>query len=279
MRTAKTLLAMAALAAVIGWSSAATAVTFSIDVFVGFVDATGTCSAGSTCLGFQGGDATTSTRLNWDNATTTTDSYLSIGALPGVNGFPANVPPVGSPSVPGTPLGTGTGSITDNNSIVRTAQIRHTNNVIEAEDNDLATIDLDTLLTLRDGATTVLTVPLTEFVTFRETANDAPCTPPNPLGSTCDDVFTIDIPIFADIPFSHNGQNFILHIRGLVNENNTNACQPDGLTCFTREDQVNDRFVIAFLENVTQVVVPAPAALLLLGMGLVGMVIRKRLSA
>jgi PEP-CTERM motif len=279
MRTARTLLAIAALAAVIGWSSAATAVTFDLDVFVGFVDATGTCSAGSTCLGFAGGDATTSTRLNWDNATNNTNSYLSIGALPDVIGFPPNVPPVGSPSVAGIPTGTGTGTITDNNSIVRTAQIRHTNNVIPVEDNDLATITLDTLLTLSSGGNPVLTVPLSEFVTFQETANNSPCPGANPFGSICDDVFTINIPIFADIPFSSGGQDFILHIRGLVDANNQNACQADGLTCFTAEGQQNDRFVIASLENVTEVDVPAPAGLLLLGMGLVGMVIRKRLSA
>jgi hypothetical protein len=275
MRIARGLLATAALAAVIGWSSAATAITFDIDVFVGFVDATGTCSGGSgNCLGFAGGDATTSTRLNWDNATTSGDSYLGVGALPTAIGFPANVGNVGS-----IPTGTATGTITDDGSIVRTAQIRHTNNVINAEDNDLATILLDTLLTLSSGGNPVLIVPLLENVTFLETNNALPCNQTsNSLGSICDDQFTIDTPIFADIAFSFGGEDFILHIRGLVDAANANACEAGGLNCLTAEGQVNDRFVIAFLENVTQEV-PAPAGLLLLGMGLVGMVIRKRLSA
>src|SRR5688572_9618762 len=89
MRTVRALLAMAALAAVIGWSSTAMAVTFNIEVSVGWVDATGTCSAGSTCLGFAGtgGFAGTSTRLNWDNASPGIDSSLLIGALPEFGGF------------------------------------------------------------------------------------------------------------------------------------------------------------------------------------------------
>src|SRR5262245_3876437 len=91
MRTARVLMVMVALAAVIGWSSAATATTFDVTVNVGFVDASGTCQVvpGGTlhtnCLGFAGtgGFTDTSTRLNWDNSTTgSIDSFLSVGALP-----------------------------------------------------------------------------------------------------------------------------------------------------------------------------------------------------
>jgi hypothetical protein len=283
MRTARALLAIVALTAVIGWSSAATAtpgVEFQLDVRVGWVPP-GECSDGnSDCLGFAGvgGFVGTSTRLNWDNATAADDSFLGIGALPGTVPFPANVGEIGS-----IPTGTGIGGvIISEGAAVQTAQIRHTNNVIPDDDDDLAEITLRTSLILRSGATELVNIPLDILVNFQETTNAPPCL--NDIGPDCADVFTF-INLFLDQDFQFDAgfglETFTLHIRGLVDAAGNPACTAVNgqVQCFTEEGTVTDRFVIAF---VTQQQVPAPAALLLLGMGLVGMAgmaIRKRLFA
>lgn len=286
MKTVKALMAMVAVAAVLGLAGPVAAATFNVEVQVGWINSTAACAEGpATCIGFlgTGGDGVdplfngTSTRLNWDNQTVGIDSYLSIGALPAVNGFP--------PAVnvnPAAPTGSGTTTITSGGPAVTTAQIRHTNNAIDANDDFLGSITVRTLLRLSELDDTpiidetnggLLDVP----VTFLETENDGNCEQTsNSLGSNCDDQFTF-IGLNADIPLTVDGQNFILHVRGLLP---ANTCEDAGggiVNCLTREGEINDRFVQISLEQIN--IVPLPGTLLLLGIGMLGMgaaTLRKR---
>jgi hypothetical protein len=284
MKTVKALMAVVAIAGVLGLAGIATAATFNVEVQVGWINSTGACAEGPPdCLGFlgTGGNgaglfAGTSTRLNWDNGTQGIDSYLSIGALPDVNGFPPAVP-----VNPAAPIGIGTTTITSGGPAVTTAQIRHTNNAIDANDDFLGSITVRTLLRITAADDTplidensggLLDVP----VTFLETNNSEPCDETsNSLGSICDDQFTF-VGLNADIPLSFGGENFILHVRGLLP---ANTCEDAGggiVNCLTREGEINDRFVQISLEQID--IVPLPGTLLLLGIGMLGMgaALRKR---
>jgi hypothetical protein len=157
-------------------------------------------------------------------------------------------------------------------------RILHENNIIPQEDHFLGTITLQTLVEVTARGNVVILdqnngcLPPVQ-VTFLETKNDGSCTETsNSLGSNCDDQFTF-ISLNFDIPFTFNGVNYVLDFTGLLDENNNpNTCEDAGgglVNCLTREDEDSNRFVAMSLEQLTTPV-PAPASLLLVGLGLVG---------
>jgi hypothetical protein len=262
VKTAWAVKAMAAAFVVLVLSpGAAIAVTFNVDVSVGWLVGGAHCApVDSACLGFSGNGPFGPLVVNWDNQTAAQDSFLRVGALPDVTGFPS-----------------GTGSTTiDPGQTVRTAQIQHENNVIPQGDHFLDRITLRTLLEITGPNNEPIIGlgtggDLDVEVRFLETKNDGVCAETsNSLGSNCDDQFTF-ISLVADIPFTFDGVDYVLHVRGLLDENGNPTCEDAGngnVNCLTRENEINNRFVTITLEQLTRV--PAPASLLLVGLGLAG---------
>ena len=245
--------------------------TFDLRVQVGWVVGSATCTAGSpggVCVGYEGvgGFADTALRLNWDHTSRAADSALEVSALPD-----AAAPFVGDAST----------TITYGDT-VRTALIRHTNNVIPLSDGSLSTVKLMTLITLSHEGDVVYSAAFDPEIGFSETPNGTPCTlTSNSLGSVCDDEFTI--PRFdATGTFTYEGQLFRIILQGLFLDDGTPGCEDmlgGILSCLTREGSVNDRYLPLTLEGFSDGVleavpalstlVPAPSTLVLLGLGIV----------
>ena len=245
--------------------------TFDLRVQVGWVVGSATCTAGSpgdVCVGYEGvgGFADTALRLNWDDTTRAADSALEVSALPD-----AAAPFVGDAST----------TITFGDT-VRTALIRHTNNVIPMSNGSLDTVKLMTRITLSHEGDVVYSAAFDPEIGFSETPNRTPCTlTSNSLGSVCDDEFTIPR-LDATDTFTYEGQPFRITLQGLFLDDGTSGCEDmlgGILSCLTREGSVNDRYMPLTLEAlsdraleaVPSTLVPAPSTLVLLGLGVLGL--------
>jgi hypothetical protein len=240
--------------------------TFDLRVQVGWVVGSATCTAGSpgdACVGYQGvgGFADTALRLNWDDTTRAADSALEVSALPD-----AAAPFVGDAST----------TITYGDT-VRTALIRHTNNVIPMSNGSLNTVKLMTLITLSHEGGVVYSAAFDPEIGFSETPNRTPCTlTSNSLGSVCDDEFTIPRLALTGT-FTYRGQPSRITLQGLFLNDGTLGCEDmlgGLLSCLTREGSINDRYLPLTLEAFSTralEAVPAPSTLVLLGLGVLGL--------
>jgi hypothetical protein len=142
--------------------------------------------------------------------------------------------------------------------------LEHTNNPITGR--TLSQVDIESILRIStnpqtDDANTIV-------IGFKETLNQAPCAPPNPQGSVCDDFFTFDLTGFAPLVITDNGIQYLVEFRidptSLVNA--TLIVSPDGSvgTVYTAEG------VTSQLNVQMRIVVPEPATLMVLGAGLIG---------
>ncbi len=107
-------------------------------------------------------------------------------------------------------------------------------------------------------------------ITFTESLNQAPCAPPNPEGSVCDDFFTFDVSGLAPVAFTDSEGKQKTVIFGLLAGPGTTII---GDQVFTEEGGVSS---ISFTAQI--VAIDTPATLLLVGMGLllIGFVVRRQ---
>ena len=127
-----------------------------------------------------------------------------------------------------------------------------------------------------------------EAIGFVETPNNGNCVAANnPLGSNCDDRFTFDVSDFAPVQFSFNGHLYEVVFGLVVPSGNTDCSTANGQgscvdfnngVAYTAESSTNRLDVTMAINDITPPPpgVPAPPALLILGLGLVSAAARAR---
>jgi hypothetical protein len=284
MRTKGLLAAAGAVALSLMLSANAHAFTFTQSS--GFVLGTETHTSGPAGSGIRFfGPSTVTT-----NSATTLPSGLSAystiawgnGLGAGVDANLANAPsftaiPGGGPNAgrSGLQILDHSGTINPGDTVVL-ADVFHRNQPIT--DPTLRHVDIFSILSIFDGATQLLADSNNVPVDFHETPNQGPCNPATQISSTaCDDYFTFPLGPFASLHFSdgENAYTLSFELQCLSSDTGLARCEipnpddPTGGRIITAESRINH---LAILMTLTQdtTEVPAPPALLLLGLGLVG---------
>lgn len=284
MRTKGLLAAAGAVALSLTLSASAYAFTFTQSS--GFVRGTETHTSGPAGSGIRFFGASTVTT---DSATTVPSGLSAYSIIAWGNGLGAGVDAniANAPSftaIPGGGPNAGrsglrildhSGTINPGDTVVL-AEVFHRNQPIT--DPTLRHVDIFSILRILDGATELLADSSNVGVDFHETPNQAPCNPATQISATaCDDYFTFPLGPFASLNFSDGENTYTLsfELQCLSSDAGLARCEipsPDDATqgrIITAESRINH---LAILMTLTQntVDVPAPPALLLLGLGLVG---------